>query len=139
MVTSFSLLLKIFIFWVLLDILEKIQIYKMEYDIKTILEKIIVPIKDSWKLSKLDIDETKIEVHVSIYYQSTKYKIGDFEYKLIDDRAERKWRHLDLWLHKTYIYCKLPRYKDQNNKVKSIYISKSEPYERMTWLLEKKL
>lgn len=36
----------------------------MEYNIKTIFEKIILPIQDGWKLSKLDIDEEKLEVHV---------------------------------------------------------------------------
>ncbi len=34
----------------------------MEYDIKTILEKIILPIQDGWKLS---IDEEKLEVQAT--------------------------------------------------------------------------
>ncbi len=32
----------------------------------------------------------------------------------------------------------MPRYKDSNNKVKTIDVPWAEPYERMTWLLEKK-
>jgi hypothetical protein len=111
----------------------------MDHDIKTILEKIIIPIQDGWKLSKLAIDEEKLEVHVYLYFEPKKYKIEDFEYDLYDDRTERKWRHLDLWQYKTFIYCNLPRYKDSNNTVKTIEIPWAEPYERMTWLLEKKL
>ena len=111
----------------------------MEYDLKTILEKIILPVEDGWKLSKLDINEEKLEVNVYLYFEPNKYKVGALGYDLYDARVERKGRHLDLWQYKTFIYCKLPRYKDENNKVKTIDVPWSEPYERMTWLLEKKL
>lgn len=111
----------------------------MEYDIKTILEKIILPVQDGWKLSRLDINEDKLEVHVYLFYEPKYYTIGSEQYKLYDDRSERKWRHLDLWQYKTFIYCNLPRYKDANGKVKTIDIPWAEPLERMTWLLEKKL
>ena len=110
----------------------------MDYDIKTILEKIILPVDDGWKLSKLEIDEEKLEVQVYLYYQPKKYLIEATEYDLYDDRSERKWRHLDLWQYKTYIYCNLPRYKDGNGKVKTIDVPWADAYERMTWLLEKK-
>jgi hypothetical protein len=30
------------------------------------------------------------------------------------------------------IYCKLPRYKDQNNTIKTIEVPRSESYERIT-------
>lgn len=110
----------------------------MEVDIKTLLEKIILPIQDGWKLSKINIDEHKSEVHVYLYYDCKNYIIGDVTFDLYDDRKERKWRHLDLWQYKTYIYCNLPRYKDVDNKVKTIDVPWAEPYERMTWLLEKK-
>ncbi len=83
----------------------------MGYDIKTIQEKIILPIQDGWKLSKLDIDEDKLEVQVYLHYEPKKYVIGDLDYDLYDDRSERKWRHLDLWHYKTFIYYNLPRYK----------------------------
>ena len=46
----------------------------MEYDIRTILEKIILPIQDGWKLSKLDINEEKLEVHVYLYYEQKNIK-----------------------------------------------------------------
>jgi hypothetical protein len=111
----------------------------MEYDIKTILEKIILPVQDGWKLSKLEINEDKLEVHVYLFYEPKNYTIGNLQYKLYDDRSERKWRHLDLWQYKTFIYCNLPRYKDGQGKVKTIDIPWAEPLERMTLLLEKKL
>jgi hypothetical protein len=111
----------------------------MEYDIKTILEKIILPIQDGWKLSTLDINEDNLEVHVYLFYELKNYTIGNVEYKLYDNRSERKWCHLDLWQYKTFIYCNLPRYKDGKGKVKTIDIPWAEPLERMTWLLEKKL
>lgn len=111
----------------------------MQSNIKEILEKILLPIQDGWQLDRIELDEIKNEVNVYLKYGLNTYLLDGETYSLYDSREERKWRHIDLWQYKTFIYCNLPRYKAKDETIKTIEVPWAEPFERMSWLLEKKL
>jgi transposase len=110
----------------------------MQSNIKEILEKILLPIQEGWKLERIELDEIKFEVKVYLNYSLKSYNKNDKTYSLYDSREERKWRHIDLWQYKTFIFCELPRFKDEDGKIKTIDVPWADPFERMSWLLEKK-
>ncbi len=62
----------------------------METNIKTILEKNVLPISDDWKLSRLEINEEKLEVRIYLFYEPKKYKISYLQYELYDDNLKDK-------------------------------------------------
>ncbi len=62
----------------------------METNIKTILEKNVLPISDDWKLSRLEINEEKLEVRIYLFYEPKKYKISYLQYELYDDNLKGK-------------------------------------------------
>lgn len=110
----------------------------MKLDIKTVLEKILLPVQEGWELNRLELDETNLEVNVYLDYTSDTYSKEGVVYSLYDGRTQRKWRHIDLWQYKTFIHCKLPRYIDGSKKVKTVDVPWADPFERMSLLLEKK-
>jgi hypothetical protein len=110
----------------------------MQSNIKEILEKILLPVQDGWQLDRIESNEFKSEVNVYLNYGLDTYQIDGETYPLYDSREERKWRHIDLWQYKTFIYCKLPRFKSNDGSIKTIDVPWADPFERMTWLLEKK-
>lgn len=110
----------------------------MEKDIKRILEKLLLPISEGWELEDLVVDEKTAEIKVYVRFSLDKVRINGFETAIYDYRTDREWRHLGLWQYKSYICCKIPRYKDSDGKVKTLDVPWAEPHERISWLLEKK-
>jgi transposase len=110
----------------------------MKLNIQEVLEKILLPVQDGWKLDRIDLDESNLEVQVYLHYDLKTYTQDGIEYKLYDGREQRKWRHIDLWQYKTFIYCNLPRFIDATGKPKTIEVPWADAYERMSLLLEKK-
>lgn len=110
----------------------------MKLDLKEVLEKILLPVQDGWELNRLELDEKNLEVNVYLDYTPKTYGKEGVIYSLYDGRAERKWRHIDLWQYKTFIHCKLPRYVDESGKAKTVDVPWADPFERMSLLLEKK-
>jgi transposase len=110
----------------------------MKLDIKEVLEKILLPVREGWELNRIELDETNLEVNVFLDYTLDTYNKEGVDYSLYDGRTERKWRHIDLWQYKTFIHCKLPRFIDQTGKVKTIDVPWAEPFGRISLLLEKK-
>jgi hypothetical protein len=110
----------------------------MQNNIKEILEKILLPIQDGWQLERIELNEQKCEVNVYLKYGLNAYFLEGETYLLYDTREERKWRHIDLWQYKTFIYCNLPRYIAKDETIKTVEVPWADPFERMSWLLEKK-
>src|SRR5699024_11171113 len=56
---------------------------------------------------------------------------------IYDHAPERKWRHLDTMQYKTFIFCKLPRIKNKEGKVKTVTPPWASKHERYTYLFER--
>jgi len=110
----------------------------MEITAKDILEKLLLPVSEGWVLDKVEVDESDKEIHVSVKYCLDTVLINKGTFPIYDFRAERDWRHLDLWEYKTVIKGRIPRYKTDEGQVKSISVPWADAQERMSLLLEKK-
>lgn len=110
----------------------------MEKDVKRILEKLLLPVSEGWELDHLDVNETDSEIRVYVRYFLDEVKVDGTSFPIYDLREEREWRHLDLWQYRSYIVCKIPRYKAKDGKIKTLDVPWAEPHERISWMLEKK-
>jgi len=45
----------------------------MKSDIKEVLEKILLPVQAGWKLDRIDLDESNLEVQVYLNYDLKNY------------------------------------------------------------------
>jgi len=109
----------------------------MEKDILKALEKILIPVTRGWEVKEIKVDEVLEEVHVYLHFTNDKIEIDGKAFKLYDHRTERKWRHLDLWQYKTFIYANVPRYESEEG-IKTLDVPWADAHERMSWMLEKK-
>lgn len=103
-----------------------------------ILEKILLPTGNEWKVSGVDIDEDRGEIFVRLEYTKPTICVDQNEYPIYDYRKPRIWRHLDLWQYRTYLTASIPRY-HIDGKIRSVEVPWSDVSERMTKLFEKKL
>jgi hypothetical protein len=103
-----------------------------------VLEKLLLPIGSSWKITGVKMDNTNEEVEVELQYDLPYIEENERRYGIYDHRPSRRWRHLDLWQYKTFITARLPRYKDEKGFYHTIDIPWAELGEQMTVLLEKK-
>ena len=83
--------------------------------VEEILEKILLPIDASWKISDVIVNALIEEVEVELKYALPYIDIKGNRYSIYDHRPIRKWRHLDLWQYKTFLSSRLPRYKDEKD------------------------
>jgi len=106
--------------------------------VEEILEKILLPIDASWKISDVTVNKVTEEVEVELKYALPYIDIKGKRYSIYDHRPIRKWRHLDLWQYKTFLSSRLPRYKDEIGFYHTVDVPWADPSEQMTLLLEKK-
>ena len=109
-----------------------------ELDEKKILEKILLPLTTFWEVTSVNTNERSEEIVVNLHYNFDYVEANGIRYPIYDRRKARKWRHLDLWQYKTYLFAQLPRYKDNNGIIKTVDVPWADAYERMSILLEKK-
>jgi transposase len=105
--------------------------------VEEILNKILLPINSSWKITDVQINETKEEIYVYLNYDLSYIEVNGRRYSIYDHRPVREWRHLDLWQYKTFITARLPRYMDEHDFYHTVDIPWAEPSEQMTVLLKK--
>jgi hypothetical protein len=106
--------------------------------VEEILNRILLPINSSWKIIEVQLKESTDEVLVELKYDLSYIEVNSRRYSIYDHRPSRVWRHLDLWLYKTFISARLPRYKDENGFYHTVDVPWSDPGEQMTVLLKKK-
>lgn len=109
----------------------------MSKDIIRELEKLLIPVDAGWEITDVIIDEKKEEVEVVVSFTDSVYRVAGKKYAVYDYRAERKWRHLDLWQYKPYISSRIPRSRTEAG-VESIPVPWAGGHERMSTLFEKK-
>ena len=102
-----------------------------------ILERILLPINDLWRVEDVQINEEEKSVYVHLSYKFDFVEIDGRHYPIYDYRHERNWRHLDLWQYNTYLTARIPRYKI-GSEIRSVDVSWADTGERLTTLLEKK-
>jgi transposase len=103
-----------------------------------ILEKVLLPLNSAWEVVDVAVDEAASTVEVGLRYSLPYVENGGMRYPIYDHRHLRKWRHLDLWQHKTYLCAKLPRYRDAAGHVHTVEVPWADADRRLTCLLEKK-
>jgi transposase len=102
-----------------------------------VLEKILLPINDLWRVDDVQIKEEEKSVYVHLSYKLDFAECDGERYPIYDYRHERSWRHLDLWQYKTYLTARIPRYKS-GSEIRSVSVGWADTGERITTLLEKK-
>jgi hypothetical protein len=106
--------------------------------VEDILNKILLPLNTSWKISGVQVNESTDEVFVDLKYDMPYIEVNSVRYNIYDHRPSRRWRHLDLWQYKTFITARLPRYKDAKGFYHTVDVPWAEVSEQMTVLLKKK-
>ncbi len=84
------------------------------------------------EIKKKEYPKKTIEIHLT--YSPKVYKVSRKEYRLYDQSPECKWQHLSWFDYTCFIVCSLPRYVDDNGKVKVIavsFASKGKGYTRL--------
>ena len=84
------------------------------------------------EIKKKEYPKKTIEIHLK--YSPKVYKVSGKEYRLYDQSPERKWQHLSWFDYTCFIACGLPRYVDDNGKVKVMavsFASKGKGYTRL--------
>jgi transposase len=107
-------------------------------DEKQILGQILLPLNTFWEVFSVEVNEAAEEIYVKLSYSVDYVEESGVRYPIYDRRKVRKWRHLDLWQYKTFLFAELPRYKDESGNFKTVSVPWSSEYERITELLEKK-
>jgi len=72
-------------------------------------------------------------------YQLDYVEVEGVRYPIYDFRKARSWCHLDLWQYQTYLTARIPRYKDNFGKCKSVSVPWTDTCSRLSIFLEKTL
>jgi len=80
---------------------------------------LLLDLDDNWRVSDVRSDYKNREVFIDIEHTGKQAECPKtFDLCVVYDHApERKWRHLDILDYKTYLVCRLPRIKNQQEKV----------------------
>jgi transposase len=66
------------------------------------------------------IEKPKKIIRIHLKYLENRYKTGASSFPIYDKGEEREWQHLSWFDYKCYLVCNLPRYKNEEGKVKTI-------------------
>lgn len=94
-------------------------------------------IEEPWILEKVEVDENK-DLHMYVKYKrGNKFKCNKCE-KLcpVYDTAEKTWRHLNCFEHKTFIHCKVPRIQCEKHGVHLVEVPWAKANTGFTLLFE---
>jgi len=89
-----------------------------------------------WCVTKTWFEQDKgkiIAFHIEIGYDKT------YEFTpngKVHDTKEKVWRHLNIFEHKCYVHCKVPRIKDQNGQVRMVQVPWARSGSGFTLLFE---
>jgi transposase len=100
----------------------------------------ILGIVEPWKITEINLEIKKQEVHIYLEYPAK--KTGNCptcgkECSIHDKREERSWRHLDTCQLKTFIHCRIPRIICQDHKIITMNVPWSSDQSRFTNLFER--
>jgi len=93
-----------------------------ELEIQEVLDNILLPLDASCGISSVRTDDASGEIFLQQEYQLDYVDVEGVRYPIYDFRKARIWRHLDLWQYQTYLTARIPRYKDNSGKCKSVSV-----------------
>ncbi len=93
-----------------------------------------------WEIRDIRIESTleRIkEFHIDIRFKrGSKFKLPDGSEGSVYDTIERTWQHLNLFEHKSYLHCSVPRIKAKTGKVKQVEVPWARKGSGFTLLFE---
>lgn len=89
---------------------------------------------EDYSILSIQKDDDEEVIHVNIKYNKNYYLDNGEKLKLYDLAPERMWQHLNWFQYKCYIFCRLPRYINKENKVKTIPPRFANPMKGYTFL-----
>ena len=89
---------------------------------------------DDYSIDFIEKDDEEEVIHIHIKYNKAYYIENGEKYKLYDLAPERMWQHLGWFQYRCYIFCRLPRYINKDNKVKTIQAVFANPMKGYTLL-----
>lgn len=99
---------------------------------------LLLNLNEDWQVYEVDANYNNDEVRIKIQFIGKHIDCSETlkGYNIYDHAPEREWRHLDTMQYKTYISCKLPRYKRNDGKVLTLVPPWASKHERHTYLFE---
>jgi transposase len=87
-----------------------------------------------WDITGITQDtETDVLIHVKYKYSRSCHTDGQ-EYRIYDYAPQRAWQHLSVFQYRSYIVCKVPRYKNEQGEVKTLSVPWAERHQGYTHL-----
>ncbi len=102
----------------------------MEMD--ELLERVMA-LPEPWKIEGAELDESTKTVDVRVTYDRSTAPCPECGKSCKrHDTVERRWRHLDLCNHETWIVCKIPRVRCAEHKVSTLQVPWADGWARFT-------
>lgn len=80
----------------------------------------LLPLGTDWEITKVTLGETEKTIHISVSYKPDFYMVNGLRCKIYDELPQRQWQHLPWFQYRCFIVCKMPRYVDKDNLVKTV-------------------
>ncbi len=97
------------------------------------LLKRVLSLPAPWTITGAKLDEEKRSVDVYVTYEASEGPCPECsEICKRHDTVERRWRHLDLCDHQTWIVCKIPRVRCAEHKVHTLQVPWADGWARFT-------
>ncbi len=101
-------------------------------DMDELLERVLA-LPEPWKITGAELDEATKTVNVLVTYTEPTGPCPECGMSCKrHDSVERKWRHLDLCNHQTWIVCKIPRVRCGEHKVRTLQVPWADGWTRFT-------
>lgn len=96
----------------------------------------LLKLGDDWRIKNISKDESVFEINIDVEYKRSMYRSieNEKEYNLYDRAPSRSWQHLGILQYKTYIHSAVPRYINEERKVKTVPVPWAESYNSFTHL-----
>jgi len=89
---------------------------------------------DDYSIETIWKDDDQKVIHIHIKYNKDYYLENGIRFKLYDLAPERMWQHLGWFQYQCYIFCRLPRFINKENKVKTVRSTFANPMKGYTLL-----
>ncbi len=101
-------------------------------DMEELLER-VMSLPEPWKIAGAELDEGSKTVDVRVTYEGSSGACPECGRPCKrHDTVERRWRHLDLCNHQTWIVCKIPRVRCEEHKVRTLQVPWADGWTRFT-------
>lgn len=101
-------------------------------DMDELLERVLA-LPEPWEITGAELDEASKTVEVMVTYTGSSAPCPECgKSSKRHDAVERRWRHLDLCNHQTWIVCRIPRVRCEEHKVRTLQVPWADGWTRFT-------